>query len=510
MKVNQLKIGVLLSYVTMGLQLAVQLFYTPVMIRLLGQSEYGLYTLVGSVVSYLSLFSLGFTGAYLRFYARYKSNNDKTGGARLNGMFLALFLGMAALALVCGFVLAQHTTQLFGPRLTPPELAKSKILMLILVVNIAMTFPASLFNSILSAHEEFLVQRLLALAGVVFSPFICLPLLLAGHGSVTIVTVTTLLTAARLVLAVFYCLHRLRTPFSFARFDPALLCEMASFSFFIFLNMLIDQLNWTVDKLILGRLAGTVSVAIYGVGANINNMFLGFTTAVSAVFAPRINLIAASTPDPTLRNARFTELFIRIGRLQLIIVWLIASGLIFFGRFFITDLYATAAYLPAYAVSLLLVLPTTIPAVQNLGLEIQRSVNKHRFRSVCYLIIAVVNTAISIPLARAFGPVGAAAGTTFAMLLGNGLIMNIYYHKGIGIDIPAFWKNLLVSARALIPPFVLGFLILRFVTFHGFLDFLLWILLYIALYLLSFWLLSMNADEKALLTSALRRLSPRS
>ena len=75
-KVNQLKLGVVLSYSAMALNMVVQLIYTPIMIRLLGQSEYGLYTLVGSVVSYLSLFSLGFTGAYLRFYSRYEQNHD--------------------------------------------------------------------------------------------------------------------------------------------------------------------------------------------------------------------------------------------------------------------------------------------------------------------------------------------------------------------------------------------------------------------------------------------------
>lgn len=83
MKISQLKLGVALSYVSMGLNMVVHLAYTPVMIRLLGQSEYGLYTLVGSVVSYLSLFSLGFTGAYLRFYSRYSHKGDKTGVARL-------------------------------------------------------------------------------------------------------------------------------------------------------------------------------------------------------------------------------------------------------------------------------------------------------------------------------------------------------------------------------------------------------------------------------------------
>ena len=59
--ISQLKIGVILSYISTALSFIINLTYTPIMIRLLGQSEYGLYTLVGSFVSYLSLFSLGFT-----------------------------------------------------------------------------------------------------------------------------------------------------------------------------------------------------------------------------------------------------------------------------------------------------------------------------------------------------------------------------------------------------------------------------------------------------------------
>ena len=47
MKINQLKAGVVLSYLSMGIGGLISILYTPVMVRLLGQSEYGVYTLVG-------------------------------------------------------------------------------------------------------------------------------------------------------------------------------------------------------------------------------------------------------------------------------------------------------------------------------------------------------------------------------------------------------------------------------------------------------------------------------
>ena len=77
MKVNQLKVGVILSYVTMIIQNIISIVYTPIMLRLLGQNEYGLYQLVASTVGYLGLLSFGFGSAYVRFYSRYKVKNDK-------------------------------------------------------------------------------------------------------------------------------------------------------------------------------------------------------------------------------------------------------------------------------------------------------------------------------------------------------------------------------------------------------------------------------------------------
>ena len=72
MRINQRKVGVLLTYIAQGVQILSGLLYTPIMLRLLGQSEYGLYQLVASVVSYLSILSLGFGSSYMRFYSRIK------------------------------------------------------------------------------------------------------------------------------------------------------------------------------------------------------------------------------------------------------------------------------------------------------------------------------------------------------------------------------------------------------------------------------------------------------
>ena len=149
-----------------------------------------------------------------------------------------------------------------------------------------------------------------------------------------------------------------------------------------------------------------------------------FSTSISSVFAPKVNRIA--TKNKKDMREEFSKLFIKVGRIQFLFLALVASGIIFFGKYFITNIYASSEYIEAYPVSLLLILPVTIPLIQNLGIEIQRSINKHQFRSITYFFMALINIAISIPLATEYGPTGAAMGTLISLFVANGVIINLF------------------------------------------------------------------------------------
>lgn len=114
--------------------------------------------------------------------------------------------------------------------------------------------------------------------------FLTLPLLIMGYGSIGIVSVTTFLTLAVLTSNMFYCFRKLHIRFCFKGFQLSLLKEMWIFTFFIFLNQIIDQVNWNVDKFLLGRLSGTTAVAVYGVGGQINTLYLQLSTSISNVW----------------------------------------------------------------------------------------------------------------------------------------------------------------------------------------------------------------------------------
>lgn len=502
MKINQLKAGVMLSYVSELVMVLSGLIYTPVMLRLLGQSEYGLYQLSASVISYLGLLSMGMGSGYVRYYYRRKTEkNPIEAVAKLNGMYMLIFIVIGIICALAGSVLVANVDLIFKNSLTARELETARILMTIMVFNLAISFPGSVFSSHITANEQYIFQRVVNILSHILNPFLTLPLLFLGYKSIAIVTVQTTVSILSLVANIIFCKKKLGIKFCFKGFEWGFLKELFAFSFFIFLNMIIDKVNWQVDKFILGVYGGTVAVAVYSVASHLNDMYLSFSTSISSVFAPRVNrLVASECEDEVL-----TDLFTRVGRIQFMIMVLVLSGLTIFGEYFIS-LWAGEGYELAYPIVLLLVIPVTISLIQNLGIEIQRAKNKHQFRSVVYAIIAVINVLVSIPLTKYYGGIGAAIGTALSLLVGNGLIMNIYYHKKIGIDIIYFWKQILSFVPSLIIPFVCGFLIMRFVKMDNIFIFLVLILVYSAVYCASLWKFGMNDSEKDLIRKPLNKL----
>ncbi|MCI6375589.1 MAG: oligosaccharide flippase family protein [Clostridiales bacterium] len=498
---NQKKAGVLLSYGQTVLSTVISLVYTPVMLRLLGQSEYGTYTLVNGFISNLSLMSFGLGSAYVRYYTRAEARDGEDGVARVNGMFMTIFLFIAAASLLVGGVLVANVHNIFAAKMTPHEVETARVLMALLVVNIAVSFPCSVFTSYITAKEKFLFQRVVSMVRTVLNPIVMLPLLLAGFGSISLVVVTLVLSAVTDTLSIVYCVKRLHMRLTFGKFDFPLLREMLGFSFFIFLNMIIDQINWTVDTTLLGIISGTTATAIYGVGSQIHRYYMTLSTSISGVFIPQINrIVARGEGDDAL-----TRLFTRVGRVQFLLLMLVMTGFIFVGRPFV-QAWGGDNYAAAYPIALMLMIPTTIPLIQNLGIEIQRAKNMHQFRSKVYLAMALFNVAISIPLGMRYGGLGCAMGTAISMLVCNGAVMNWYYHRHIGLDMVCFWRSILSTVPAMLVPVLAGTLAVRLHDFTGYGGVIAFAVPYAAVYALFVYRFAMNEEERDMVRAVGRKL----
>lgn len=501
---RELKIGVVLSYLQIVANIVIALVYTPVMLTMFGKSEYGVYSIAASTIAYLHLLEFGFAQSYVRFFSEEKVNGDRQSLAKLNGLFSITFFAMGLMAFVAGVVVVIFSQEIFSSGLTGEEHQLVRIIMGILIVSTAVGLATNVYSSIIVAYEKFFVHRLVGLIRTVLSPALVWVLLLCGYRSVMLALVTGGLTVIVGLFYAFYCFSCLRIPITFKNLQPAKLKEIGTFSFFIVLNFIFDQAAWSMDRIILGRLVGAASVAVYSVGVQFSHLFMSMSSSVSGVFTPRINVYVAEKQSKEV----LTDLFIKIGRIQMIILLPILMGFIFFGQSFIR-LWAPAGYEEAYWVAVITMTPLLIALVQNTGIAIQMAMNQHRFRSIAYTSLAVVHLVMSCLICEKYGAVGGALGTAMYLIMGPGVLMNWYYQKFIGLDIVRFWKDCCSFIPTTVVLGCVGYGISRYVDILRWGDFLFWGILFGVIYVVMVWFTAMNKSEKDLVVKPIRKVLAR-
>ena len=504
MPVNQLKAGVVLNYVVIFLNTVVGLLYTPYMLRMMGQSEYGLYSLVASVIAYLTVLDLGFGNAIVRYTAKFRAEKKTEEQYEMFGMFFLLYLVIGIIAFGIGLGLYFNVGTLFGDTMTAVELDRARIMMLLLVANLAFTFPMSIWGSIIQAYEDFVFQKSLNIFRIILNTAVMICLLHFGYKAVAMVVVQTIFNVLTLVVNFIYCRRKLNIHiyFRFKHFHWGFLKEVAIYSFWIFLNAIMDRVYWSTGQFVLGAIVGTAAVAVFAIAIQLEGMYMQFSTAISSVFLPKVTAMVATNRS----RKEISDLFIRTGRMQYIVLAYILSGFIIFGRQFI-ELWAGAGYTDAYIISLLFFIPLTVPLIQNLGITILQARNEMKFRSVLYIIIALVSLAMQIVLTRFFGGIGCAMGVSGALVVGQILIMNVYYQRRQDLDIKTFWKE--ISKMSIIPIVLIfsAMLVIRhFFALDSWGKLILGIAAFSLVYIPLFFRFSMTDDERNLFISMFHKI----
>lgn len=497
---SQLKIGVILNYVNMILGNLIPIFYTPIMLALLGQEEYGLYKLSSSVTSYLSLISFGIGSAVTRYLIKAEQEEGRDAEERTLGLFMVIFQAIAILSLIVGTILTLNLDLFYGHSLSAGELGRMKLLVFLMVCNMALSFSQSPYNSVVTAHERFVFLQSINIVTTCGGPLLNLLMLLLGFASVGMAVSTLVITLFCRVAYTLYVRRALELKPRYRNMPTNALKEILIFSFWIFVSNVVSQLYNATDTVMIGAIPelATTGVAVYSVGNTFNTIVFSMTVGLSSLLTPKANKMVFSGSS----NEELTSLAIRVGRLQAYIFALVVTGFIAFGRPFI-HFYAGEGYEDAYWVAILMMIPNMIPLVQGVCLSIIIAQNKHKFRSLVYLGIAIVNVIGTWLLMQVMGIIGAALMTGIALVIGQGFVMNWYYHKRTGLDMFRFWKEVgcvyLLPAGLCVCTLLLG----RMVDLYQLWALLAGIMVYTVVYCVLCWIFSMNDYERGMIAGPL-------
>ena len=497
---KNLKTGIIMSYISMFSGIVISLLYTPVMLKYLGQQQYGLYNMAASVISYLNLFDLGLGNAVVRYSTKYRISGQKEKTEYLYGMFLVLYLIIAGIIIFLGCILILNAESFFKVSTGATGVYELKIIMTIMIISLAIGFPGSVFCSIISSYEIFTFLKITGLVSTILNPIIMIPLLIMGYKAISVSCVALFLNCFLIVTNIFYTVKILKIRFRFGKIDFSLLREIASYSFFIFVGAIVDQLYWNTDKVVLGAVSGENMVAVYSIGSQIHTYYQQFSWAISNVYFPRVTTMITEK----ISHLELNNFFKKIGRIQYQVLFLILTGFYIFGKEFI-NWWSGPNYSEAYYIALIVITPATIPLIQNMGVHIIQAMNKHVFRSICYLFIAMLNAFTSFLVAPKFGGIGCAVCTAVSLVIGHGILMNCYYRFKIGINIVQFWKEIGKIFITFMPLVIVILIANLFFVTDSFVLLVIKIVIYAIIYFIYAYLLVMNNEEKSMVNSCIKR-----
>lgn len=488
---SQRKAGILLGYVNVIAKSLVNLVYTPLLLSFTGQDDYGVYQSCYSFVFSLTLLSFGFSQAYVRFYAQRKAGGSEEGIWRLNGVYLVLYSGISAFALILGLIFAANAEAVFSRGFTPAQVSTAQTVISVLSINIALALFNSIFDAQLVAREEFRFQQTRQLAITVATPFVAYALLLAGVGVVGVALAQTSVSAILVFLSGRYCIRHLGMRFEVRHLETGIIRPLAAFSAWIFANQVCDLVNQNVPNVLLGALSGASAVAVFSVSVQVRNVFMSLSTTMSNVFTPRIYRIVSESND----NAELSRLMTSVGRCQMILFCWLYGGFVLLGRFFIV-VWAGPSFDEAYMLVLAMTLPLAVPLAQNTGIEIQRAKGMHRARSLAMLLVAFLNVVFTYIAAPVLDCWAAAWGYMVSIALCNGLFMNWYYQRRVGLDMGLFWRKNLPILLVGLATATVCFAGTVFYPVNGWVSFIVWGAAYSACYATALWCVVLDEAER--------------
>lgn len=433
---SERKKGAILSYIQVVLSVAVSVIYVPVLLRYLGQSEYGLYQIVGSFFSYISVFESCMSTGVLRNYCNALGSQDKEAADVTLSMAKVIYRVMAALMVVAGVIVLFAFRSFYASSFTASELKESSAILLLLFANMMVTLLGSVYLTILTGYEKFTFLKVLAIIIQVAQPFFVILCVRKIPYAITVSTVIVVFNVLTVLMRYLYVTRKLKIRIVKKKRNRKVIGEIVGLSATILLGCIADQIFWKTDQVILGKLFSTTVVAVYSVGAQIYMMYMQFGTQIASVFYPKVSILYQEENG----LQKVSDLFIRVGRATFFVILLVLSGFIIFGREFLL-VWVGEGYEAAYWVAIIVMLPFSVDLAQNLGLCILQVKGQYGFRAKIYLLSALLNIITTVLFARRIGITGAALSTGISMFLTSGLIMNWFFQKRVGLNMIKFWKT---------------------------------------------------------------------
>ena len=494
------KTTTLLSYASVILYVVIGFLYTPYLTGTLGISDYGIYSLTASLIGYLSL-DFGIGAAQARLAAKFVSEGKKEKIKDLLGITCKLFLYIDIIILLIAVGVWMYSDSIFT-NFSFSELDKFKKVFILTGLYTILNFPLLPTKGLFQAFDRVydfvvidVVYKLINVASLVSALYF-------GFGLFGVVVANTATNLLAQIVRFVYIYQKETLGINFLAKDTEIVRFIASFSAWATLAMIADKFFFGIIPLLLAAFSNTREVAIFAIAVSIEGYTLSIARSMSGIFLPRVMKMVVRGDDVEKR----TELMIKVGRVQLYVVGMIIMGFIGFGKDFIY-LWVGPDYNKSYYCVALVLFPCMFHLTKTIAEEIMLATNKVKYRAIAYSCGSLLSVLCIVLLSPYLGALAAAVGVFISFVVAHNLLLDLFYHKKVGVDILRFYKE--CHCRIL---FILLICLSIALGIQYFVPIVSWSLLILKCCIWSIvsivilWFLALNQEEKNMLLSYISKI----
>lgn len=497
---RQIKIGGLISYLTIGFSIVSGLIYTPWMISIIGQSDFGLFTLATSLVTMVTI-DLGLSQAVSRFISKYRAEGDTINIQKFLGIAYKLFIFLAVIFLIVLTLIYFNLESIFL-KLNSEEIEKVKVLLTIAGFYAIISFPFQPLDGLIISGEWFIFQKSMGLVAKVLNIVLMVGALLMGYGLYSLVIVSAITGLLIIGIKLYFLQKKQPQHIAWKSFDSKLTREIFSFSLWVMVISIAQRLILNVTPSILGITSGSREIAIFSAALTIEGYIWIFATVLGGMFLPKVsNLIYRENGS----SADIEALMIKVGRIQFIMLAAVASIFIMVGRDFFIN-WLGLNFEKSYLVAVFLILPGLITIPQEIASTTLIATNKVRFSAFSRIIIASIAIGLSYLLSLKYGATGSGIAIFIGNLIGGVVVLNIIYYRILKINVWKFFKECQLKMSL---PFIIVILVgwaLNYIWIDvSWLIMIVKVIILLTVYLLFAYFFAINKYEKELVQGILKR-----
>ena len=434
---NNLKYGALVSYLYIFINVGVGLIYTPWMLRRIGDSEYGLYSLALSIITFLTIdFGLGW--AVSRYIAVYHSQKNIEDEKKFTGIVLKLYLMIDLVIFLILFVLFFFLDKIYGG-LSAEELAKFRIIYVIVGFYTVTTFPFQAVPGLFVGKGLLYVSKFADLMQRIITTAIMVATILTGYRIYALVIVNVLIGALTLAFKISYLIKHQYLHIDLKARDFGLVKSIFGFSVWTSISSIMNRIMFNLMPSFLAAFSGSLDVAIFSFASTFEGYVSYFAVAVRDLLLPNVaEIIHRNNQEELL------DLMIKAGRIQLKIIGLIVVGFAIIGKEFMT-VYIGPQFINVYYLTLAMIVPYLISATQDIAQNAVLVNGYVKERGIMNLFSGTLIIVLAVILIPMIGGLGSGV-SIFIGLSVNTVLMNYLFITRLHIDIMTFFRKCHLSS----------------------------------------------------------------